>query len=101
MVCNSSRLTYSCNGALKPDVVFFGQNLDPHIREAAQQRVSDASSLLVIGSSLRVYSAFRLVTQAIKEGKKVVILSNGPTRADGLNGVEKIDTFAEDVLKEI
>jgi NAD-dependent deacetylase sirtuin 4 len=91
----------SCGGIVKPNVVFFGQNLDPHVREKAQEMVEQADSLLVVGSSLKVFSAFRLVRQAVQQGKRVIVLSLGPTRADDLAGVEKIDQSAEEVLPKL
>lgn len=61
--------------------------------------VTDASRLLVLGTSLATYSAFRLVKQAREQGKEVLMISLGPSRADPLPGVEKMERKAGDVLR--
>ena len=74
----------ACDGLLKPDVVFFGGNLNPSVKERAHQAVLNTNGLLVIGSSLMVYSSFRLVKAAIAAEKLVAIVGRGATRADAL-----------------
>ncbi|MEM1126814.1 MAG: NAD-dependent protein deacetylase [Bacteroidota bacterium] len=72
----------ACQGVLKPNVVFFGENV-PKERVAAAWAVYDAADvLLVAGSSLAVYSGYRFVLRAAKEGKPVAILNLGATRGD-------------------
>lgn len=69
-----------CAGPLKPDVVFFGESV-PKARVAeAAGIVSRADALLVVGSSLAVYSGYRFVRQAEKEGTPVAIVTLGETR---------------------
>ncbi|TVS12787.1 MAG: NAD-dependent protein deacetylase [Wenzhouxiangella sp.] len=74
----------SCGGALKPDVVFFGESVPAErvarIREAMQH--SDA--VLVLGSSLVVMSGYRIVREAAAAGLPVVAINQGRTRADDL-----------------
>jgi NAD-dependent SIR2 family protein deacetylase len=73
-----------CGGVLKPDVVFFGENL-PRVRvERCTEMVARASALLVVGSSLQVMSGLRFVRQARQSGIPVVIINRGPTRGDEL-----------------
>ncbi len=73
-----------CGGVLKPDVVFFGENV-PGIRVAAcYDLVSAASSLVVLGSSLTVMSGYRYVRHAAARGIPVVIVNQGATRGDAL-----------------
>lgn len=73
-----------CGGILKPDVVFFGENV-PAARVAAAWAWLDAAEvLLVVGSSLAVFSGFRFARRAAEVGKVVVILNQGETRADPL-----------------
>lgn len=72
----------SCGGVLKPDVVFFGDNVASKVKAAAQHAVEIASGLLVIGSSLMVYSSFRLVKEAVRRSQPVAILGRGVTRGD-------------------
>jgi NAD-dependent SIR2 family protein deacetylase len=70
----------ACAGPLKPDVVFFGENVPkPRVAEAAAL-VSAADALLVVGSSLAVYSGYRFVRQAEAEGTPVAIVTLGQTR---------------------
>nr|ODN81345.1 hypothetical protein L203_05600 [Cryptococcus depauperatus CBS 7841] len=60
--------------------------------------IHNASSLLILGTSLATYSAFRLVKLALDQKKPVLMISTGPSRADGLPGLEKMDRVAGDVL---
>jgi NAD-dependent SIR2 family protein deacetylase len=71
-----------CGGVLKPDVVFFGENVPKDRVERAFKVVDEADALLVAGSSLAVYSGFRFVLGARDRGKPVAILSIGETRGD-------------------
>ncbi|CAM9332556.1 unnamed protein product [Scytosiphon promiscuus] len=71
-----------CGGILKPTVVFFGDNI-PRQRVEDTYRIVDESSLLIAaGSSLQVYSAFRLVKRAADAGKRLVVINLGDTRAE-------------------
>jgi NAD-dependent deacetylase sirtuin 4 len=76
-----------CGGVLKPDVVFFGGTVPADTVAAAYALVDAADALLVVGSSLEVYSGFRFVRHAAGRGMPVVILNQGPTRADALAAV--------------
>ncbi|MFJ8157222.1 NAD-dependent protein deacetylase [Streptomyces sp. NPDC094468] len=71
-----------CGGVLKPDVVFFGEAVPPQRVEHCRRLVREASSLLVLGSSLTVMSGLRFVRQAHQEGKPVLIVNQDPTRGD-------------------
>lgn len=75
---------HDCGGLLRPDVVFFGEALVPGTASAAAARVAAADALLVVGSSLTVYSGFRLVRDAAARGVPVATLGLGRTRADEL-----------------
>ncbi|MAJ79996.1 MAG: NAD-dependent deacetylase [Porticoccaceae bacterium] len=73
-----------CGGLLKPDVVFYG-DVVPHGRVNSCMDMMNASSgLLVVGSSLQVFSGYRFCIWASNQGKPIVILCNGDTRADHL-----------------
>ncbi len=72
----------ACQGVLKPDVVFFGENVPPQRARACYAMVESARSLVVLGSSLAVMSGFRYVRHAAKLGRPVVIVNQGPTRGD-------------------
>ncbi|MEU9576543.1 NAD-dependent protein deacetylase [Streptomyces chilikensis] len=71
-----------CGGVLKPDVVFFGENVPPGRVEHCRRLVHGATSLLVLGSSLTVMSGLRFVRQAAQAGKPVLIVNRDPTRGD-------------------
>ncbi|MDI3101111.1 NAD-dependent protein deacetylase [Streptomyces sp. AN-3] len=71
-----------CGGVLKPDVVFFGENVPPPRVEQCRALVREAASLLVLGSSLTVMSGLRFVRQAAEAGKPVLIVNRDPTRGD-------------------
>ncbi len=77
-----------CGGALKPDVVFFGENVPPprvaRCYEAVDALAESGGALLVVGSSLTVMSGFRFVRRAAKAGTPVVIVNRGATRGDEL-----------------
>lgn len=74
----------NCGGVLKPAVIFFGESVPPLLRDRSYSLIDNASSLLLVGTSLATYSAFRLVKHAIELGKPVGILNIGPTRADSI-----------------
>ncbi len=71
-----------CAGALKPDVIFFGENVPPGRVADCYAQVSEARALLVLGSSLTVMSGYRFVRHAAKLGIPVAIINQGPTRGD-------------------
>ena len=74
----------ACGGVLKPDVVFFGENVPRTRVEDCYSLVAHASSLIVLGSSLTVFSGLRYVRHAAKLGIPVVIVNQGATRGDEL-----------------
>jgi NAD-dependent SIR2 family protein deacetylase len=69
-------------GVLKPDVVFFGENVPRERVRQCYDMVDDASALLVLGSSLTVMSGLRFVRHAARTGKPVLIINQGRTRGD-------------------
>lgn len=70
----------ACGGLLKPDIVFFGENVPPERVETAQAWVDRADALLVLGSSLAVFSGRRFVRRAVAAGRPVAIVNRGPVR---------------------
>ncbi|RSM35620.1 NAD-dependent protein deacetylase [Amycolatopsis balhimycina DSM 5908] len=72
----------ACEGVLKPDVVFFGENVPRPRVEQCYRLVDDAAALLVLGSSLTVMSGLRFVRHAANAGKPVAIVNHGETRGD-------------------
>lgn len=73
-----------CGGLLKPDVVFFGENVPRDKVQRALSELASADALLVAGSSLMVYSGFRFCRDAQQRGQAIIIVNNGLTRADSL-----------------
>jgi len=87
-----------CGGdRLKPDVVFFGENVAAATAARAIQAVEEADGLLVVGSSLMAYSAFRLCRAIKDQGKPLLAINRGKTRADELLDL-KIEEPCERVL---
>ncbi|RUP44820.1 DHS-like NAD/FAD-binding domain-containing protein [Jimgerdemannia flammicorona] len=75
----------SCGtGVMKPSVVFFGENIHPRVKQVSFQAVERSKAVLVVGSSLATYSAFRLVKVAKELGKQVGIVNLGVTRGDSI-----------------
>tara|TARA_B100001057_G_scaffold93532_2_gene89875 strand:- start:285 stop:1127 length:843 start_codon:yes stop_codon:yes gene_type:complete len=73
-----------CDGVLKPDVVFFGDAVPKADVERGYRWVEQAQAVLVLGSSLMVYSSFRYVRKAHELGMPVMAINQGKTRADEL-----------------
>jgi NAD-dependent SIR2 family protein deacetylase len=73
----------ACGGTLKPDFVYFGENVPKDRVARSYSIVDDAAALLVAGSSLTVMSGLRFVRHAAQDGKPVVIINRGTTRGDG------------------
>ncbi|MBS0468451.1 MAG: NAD-dependent protein deacetylase [Proteobacteria bacterium] len=72
------------NGPLKPDVVFFGENVPRGRVDAAHAALERADAVLVAGSSLMVYSGYRFVQAAVQRGLPVAAVNQGRTRADAV-----------------
>jgi len=73
-----------CGGMLKPDVVFFGEGVPRDRVDAALTALEEADAMLVIGSSLMVYSGYRFCEHANRAGKPIAAINRGRTRADDL-----------------
>jgi NAD-dependent SIR2 family protein deacetylase len=73
-----------CGGMLKPDVVFFGENVPRERVVRAMQALDEADAMLVVGSSLMVFSGYRFANAAAKAGKPIAAVNLGRTRADPL-----------------
>jgi NAD-dependent SIR2 family protein deacetylase len=86
-----------CGGMLKPDIVYFGENVPKERVAQAISLVDAADALLVAGSSLTVFSGLRFVRHAAAKGKPVAIVNRGPTRGDDLATV-KVDGGCSELL---
>jgi NAD-dependent SIR2 family protein deacetylase len=96
-----------CGGMLKPDFVYFGENVPKDRVADAYAMVESAGALLVAGSSLTVMSGLRFVRHAFKAGKPVVIINRGWTRGDEFAslkieaGVSEALTYLADELPDL
>jgi NAD-dependent SIR2 family protein deacetylase len=73
-----------CAGVLKPDVVFFGEGVPRERVETAMHHLRRADGLLIVGSSLMVYSGYRFAQAAALAGTPIAAVNLGRTRADDL-----------------
>ena len=89
-----------CGGVMKPDVTFFGENVQKDRVGNALSMLEHAEVLLVLGSSLAVYSGYRFPLKAIEQSKPVLIINAGPTRGDHLATV-RISGYLADVLPRL
>ncbi|CAP80200.1 Pc12g05730 [Penicillium rubens Wisconsin 54-1255] len=76
--------TCSNAGILKPAVIMFGENIDPLVKAAAEEAIDDAGRLLILGSSLATFSAWRLVERAHQRGMPIGIINVGGVRNEAL-----------------
>ena len=87
----------SCGGVLKPDVVFFGESVPRDQVALAQEHLENADAMLVVGSSLMVYSGFRFAQAAARRGMPIAAVNLGRTRADDLLAL-KVENSCEAAL---
>jgi len=83
-----------------PHIVFFGDNVPMQRVQEVQNCVADSGGILVLGSSLSTYSAYRICLQAVKINKEIAIVNIGETRADDIASL-KIETKCTDVVPEL
>ncbi len=88
-----------CQGVLKPDVVFYGENVPKSRVMRCFDSLHQSDAILVVGSSLMVYSGFRFVRRAHELGLPIVLINQGVTRADALSDL-KIQQDCVKVLTE-
>ncbi|TFK64102.1 DHS-like NAD/FAD-binding domain-containing protein [Pluteus cervinus] len=88
------------NSVHKPDLVFFGESIPDQVRDRSFREIENGQKLLVMGTTLATYSAFRLLKHALELKKPVMMLNVGPSRADGLN-LEKIDIPSGVVMTDV
>lgn len=88
----------NCGGILKPDVVYFGDNVPSERVQKATKAVQTGGGLLVIGSSLMVFSGFRFCRQAASREQPIALLNYGHTRADALASL-KLDLGISETLQ--
>ncbi|XP_059144706.1 NAD-dependent protein lipoamidase sirtuin-4, mitochondrial-like [Physella acuta] len=89
-----------CKGILKPEIIFFGDNVAKDTVHFVLEKMFESDAVLVIGSSLEVYSGFRFVNRAKEHGMPIAVINIGPTRADKL-GILKVSAKCSDVLQKL
>ena len=80
---------------MKPDVVFFGENVPRDRVDAAITSLNASDAVLVVGSSLMVFSGYRFVAAAARDGKPIAAVNRGRTRADPLLSLKVEQSCAE------
>ena len=90
----------SCGGILKPNVVFFGDSVGREIVTEIYESIDESDALLVVGSSLMVFSGFRFCRYAAEKNIPVACINPGKTRADELFFL-KIEERCENILERI
>ena len=90
----------NCAGILKPDVVFYGENVPADRVQQSYDAIDQADALLIVGSSLMVYSGYRFARRAHEKGISIAAVNQGITRADGLLDIKVGDDCGR-VLTEL
>lgn len=90
----------SCGGAMKPDVVFFGDNVPRPTVDAAFAMLEEGDALLVVGSSLAVFSGYRFVLRASERHMPIAMINIGESRGDELADV-RVEARAGEVLPQL
>ncbi|MCB1669656.1 MAG: NAD-dependent protein deacetylase [Gammaproteobacteria bacterium] len=73
-----------CGGTLKPNVVFFGGSVDRDLVAFVYDEIEASDAVLVVGSSLMVFSGYRFCRHAAQQHKPIACINRGRTRADDL-----------------
>ncbi|MBO6556300.1 MAG: NAD-dependent protein deacetylase [Pseudomonadales bacterium] len=88
-----------CDGDLKPDVVFFGDNVPKSIVQSIYRTLDDADGFLIVGTSLKVFSGFRFCRYAFERHLDIASINPGVTRGDNLIATH-IHSGADEVLAD-
>lgn len=90
----------ACGGIIKPDVVFYGEAVPRHRVDSCFSALAQADALLVVGSSLMVYSGYRFARYAHEKNKPIAMINHGVTRADHLLSL-KLEQDCGEVLSSL
>lgn len=85
---------------MKPQVVFFGDSVPKEMVSFIHERLLESDSVLIVGSSVEVYSSYRFAHAAWQQNKPIAILNIGATRADKLASI-KMSAIVGDVLPKL
>ncbi|THV02489.1 DHS-like NAD/FAD-binding domain-containing protein [Dendrothele bispora CBS 962.96] len=97
--CPSCLRENRTNNVHKPDLVFFGESITDHVRQRSYADIEKADRILLMGTTLATYSAFRLLKHALELEKPVMMVNVGPSRADGLK-VQKLDISSGTIIRQ-
>ncbi|XP_063882708.1 NAD-dependent protein deacylase Sirt4-like isoform X4 [Scylla paramamosain] len=89
-----------CGGIMKPDLVFFGESVPQERVERVKRELAKCDALLVLGSSLYVYSGYRFILAGVERGMRMCGVNIGPTRGDP-HFLFRIDARCGDVLPRL
>ncbi|PBK99734.1 DHS-like NAD/FAD-binding domain-containing protein [Armillaria gallica] len=89
------------NSTHKPEVIFFGESISQHVKHRSFLDIERSDRVLIIGTTLSTFSAFRLLKHALDIGKRVLVINVGPTRADGVRGVERMDVASGEIMTDV
>ncbi|KAM0736486.1 NAD-dependent protein deacylase Sirt4 [Formica fusca] len=90
----------NCGGILKPDIIFFGDNVPRNIVQNVKNNVENSDALLILGTTLTTFSAYRIVLQAIEANKPIAIVNIGKTRADEFVNL-RVEGRCGDILSKV
>lgn len=90
----------SCGGILKPHIVFFGESVPRERVERVKRQLAECDGLLVLGSSLYVYSGYRFILAGAELGLRMCAVNIGPTRGDP-HFLIKVNARCGDVLPRL
>jgi len=85
---------------LKPDIIFFGDSIPRDIVQNVKTNIENSDALLILGTTLTTFSAYRIVLQAIDTKRPIAIINIGETRADKLVNL-KVEGRCSDLLTKV
>ncbi|XP_029167584.1 NAD-dependent protein deacylase Sirt4 [Nylanderia fulva] len=90
----------NCGGILKPDIVFFGDNVPSNTVQSVKNNVEKSDALLILGTTLTTFSAYRIMLQAVDAKKPIAIVNIGKTRADEFVNL-RVEGRCGDILSKV
>ncbi|KAJ3743607.1 DHS-like NAD/FAD-binding domain-containing protein [Lentinula detonsa] len=99
--CPTCLLANRHNNVHKPDLVFFGESITEYVKKRSYLDIENSDRVLLIGTTLATYSAFRLLKHATELRKPVLMIDVGPSRADGVQGVQKLEIASGDIMRDV
>lgn len=85
---------------MKPDIIFFGDNVPSDIVQSVKNNIENSDALLILGTTLTTFSAYRIVLQAVDANKPIAIVNIGKTRADEFVNL-RVEGRCGDILSKV